>query len=489
LKNYLLLAILTLLYSCSSSEPPKITKPQKPLALSKYFEDSIERNKIDRCFEVLEEDPVQIYALNKKGQSPLHLAALRNRFEVLEELLRLGSPVDLQNKSGDTSLHLAAYGNKIEAVKLLMAAGADPNIKNKKGENVIHKAAVFAGEEIFELIFLKSDTSAMTNLGKKPLHVAARYQNLVFCQLLLESRVDENPLDHEGNDPLMACLKGLNSKPKLEELLVSKCSNLDFTNKASETYMHAAATTGKHLAIQALLDKGADIDPRDKFGVTPLVRALRHRKKLAAKTLADNGANLSVVDNDGRTVLHFIAVWMTEKTGLKTYIDAVDINAIDKKGRSALHEVAYWAHAKNAAELIAAGAKLNIKALNDETPIFEAIRKKNFDMVKLFIEQGADLTVKNLYEDTPLKVAITGLNTDLKIVEILLENGANVNAVNIYQESIVHEVVRSEKPELLELMLRYKPDLSLKDRLKKTPLDWARERNLPKMEVLLSEDK
>ena len=212
------------------------------------------------------------------------------------------------------------------------------------------------------------------------------------------------------------------------------------------------------------------MDSRDNGGVTPVVRALRNRKKNAGRALVENGADISVKDNDGRTLLHLMAFWMTGKTVLKDFIKAIDVNSIDNKGRSALHEVVYWGHLNNAKELIEAGAKVNILEKNGETPIFGAVRKQRLEMVVLLIASKADLKVKNIYGETPLKLAVTGEKHDMNIVRALLEAGAAVNSTNIYQESIAHEVIRSGNLELLQLLLKYKPKLSLKDRLGKTPL-------------------
>ena len=128
----------------------------------------------------------------------------------------------MQSKDGNTPLHLACYGNKEGAVSVLMEHGADPKIINSKKESAFHKAAVIGGEAIFNALYLKANLEGVNYLGRKPLHIASRYQNLEFCNLLLEAKVQESPLDFEGNDPLMACLKGLNSNQELESLLISK---------------------------------------------------------------------------------------------------------------------------------------------------------------------------------------------------------------------------------------------------------------------------
>ena len=482
MKGLLLTALAILFFSCSSTKVHRMTPPKQSLALSRDLEKNIERGKIERALRELSSKPLQVYAVSKKGQSALHIAAMKNRIEIVEVLLNAGAKVNLQDKEGNTPLHYACYANKVESVSLLMKFGADPKIQNSKEETAMHKAAFICGEEIFDMLYLMSNLEGVNHLGRKPLHVAARYQNLEFCRLLLGAKVQETPLDFEGNDPLMSCLKGLNSNEELERLFISKLQNTEFANKKGEHYLHAAATTDKASAIISLLDAGAIVDCKDNACVTPLIRALRNRKKNAARVLVDNGADISVKDNDGRTLLHLMAFWMTEKTELKEFIEVIDINAVDTKGRSALHDVVYWGHKNNAQELIKAGANVNIASIeNGETPIFGAVRKRRLEMVDLLIKSKAELKIKNVYGETALKLAVSGDESDLDIIKLLLQSGAEVNALNIYNESIAHEIVRSGDVDLMKLFLKYKPDLSLKDRLDKTPLDWAIERKLTKM--------
>lgn len=71
------------------------------------------------------------------GISPLHLAAERNRDEVLEILIEAGFDVNaelsndrsrLYEDRRSTALYFAVNNNNIEAVTMLLEAGADPNL-------------------------------------------------------------------------------------------------------------------------------------------------------------------------------------------------------------------------------------------------------------------------------------------------------------------------------------------------------------------------
>lgn len=73
----------------------------------------------------------------RTGISPLHLAAERNRDDVLEVLIEAGFDVNAQlseqrsklyEDRRSTALYFSVINNNIDAVRVLLAAGADPNL-------------------------------------------------------------------------------------------------------------------------------------------------------------------------------------------------------------------------------------------------------------------------------------------------------------------------------------------------------------------------
>jgi hypothetical protein len=67
------------------------------------------------------------------GATPLHVAVLEGKLDVVEALLAAGAEPDALNSAGAAPLHLAAQKGLVEVVSALLLQGADPNVKNAKG--------------------------------------------------------------------------------------------------------------------------------------------------------------------------------------------------------------------------------------------------------------------------------------------------------------------------------------------------------------------
>ncbi|GEM_PF-5475863 len=66
--------------------------------------------------------------------TPLHIASLNGRNDVVGILILRGADVGARDDSGETPLHWAARRKRAETMELLVAQGADPQARNRKGK-------------------------------------------------------------------------------------------------------------------------------------------------------------------------------------------------------------------------------------------------------------------------------------------------------------------------------------------------------------------
>jgi hypothetical protein len=101
---------------------------------------------------VLKDNPDLVSSKDRDGQTPLHLAAEKDRKEVAQFLLAHGADVNAKDNNGNSPLHVAAErGSKVVA-ELLLAGKADVNIKNNNGATPLDLAVRADRTDVAELL-------------------------------------------------------------------------------------------------------------------------------------------------------------------------------------------------------------------------------------------------------------------------------------------------------------------------------------------------
>ncbi|XP_030456350.1 ankyrin repeat-containing protein NPR4-like [Syzygium oleosum] len=105
------------------------------------------------------------YAHDIYGRNPLHIAVVKDRVDVLKELVR-ESPHAARQKMGhgETILHLCVEHYKLEALKVLVESVGDHefvNLKNDHGDTILHLAAAYKQTETIS--FLVTCTAVEVN--------------------------------------------------------------------------------------------------------------------------------------------------------------------------------------------------------------------------------------------------------------------------------------------------------------------------------------
>ena len=130
-----------------------------------------------RC---LDEAGAKMSHPNKKGLTPLHIAANVNEYKAVSELVRCKAEIDPKSSAtGETPLMTAVRLGYIEAAKELVENGADASIQDNKGNTALHHFGVSSSAVdsekramIQHLVKAKNFKTALTmtnRVGKTPL--------------------------------------------------------------------------------------------------------------------------------------------------------------------------------------------------------------------------------------------------------------------------------------------------------------------------------
>ncbi len=98
--------------------------------------------------------------------------------------------------------------------------------------------------------------------------------------------------------------------------------------------------------------------------------------------------------------------------------------------------------------------------------------ENHLDAVKLLIGRGAQVDTKSdIIGPTPLMCASSlGL---ANMVQLLIDSGADVGAIDVHGDTPMHYAASSNRPEMIKQLLRNGGDPAAKNLMEETPLDVA----------------
>lgn len=257
-------------------------------------------------------------------------------------------------------------------------------------------------------------------------------------KVFLAFGIDLNSRDAQGNTPLI--LAALYAQPDVVSLLLKNLKNkadVNAANKDGATALIRAATDAEK--VRLLLEAGASVKVRTKkLGNTPLILAARrHGNSAAVRRLLEKDA-----DPDERNKLGISAIMAAAASGdlesvrllLARNADVNDAPAIEGPQAifGGMRTPLMWAAYRNDLPLMRLllenKADVN-KGTPFGTPLSHAAWHDSFEATKLLLEKGALTEARDFADFTPLHWAAGTESPSARLVKLLLDNKADVNAV------------------------------------------------------------
>jgi ankyrin repeat protein len=151
-----------------------------------------------------------------------------------------------------------------------------------------------------------------------------------------------------------------------------------------------------------------------------------------------------------------------------------DIHVVNKYGGTPLYCAAYYGYFDLVKLLVERGADIEAGDHMGYTPLHMSLYNDeyNTDVVKLLVERGANLEAAHQgCGITPLHMAVNGEHTDM--VGFLLDSGANIHAVDKYNETALHKSACKGNTDVVDLLLNRGADTEVRDKDGCTPLHLA----------------
>jgi ankyrin repeat protein len=290
---------------------------------------------------------------------------------------------------------------------------------------------------------------------------AARNAEHATAVALLAERAEPNQSEADGTTPLHWAVH--HDDADLVRRLLDAGANVAVANDYGATPMSEAAVAANPEVLAALLDAGADVDSPNADGQTALMVVARGGNAAAALLLIERGADVNAREQrKGQTAL----MWAVAQSHPPT-VELLLAHGAEVDARSTVNEwermVTAEPRQKNlmpggftpllyaarqgclecARQLIAAGAKVDLTDPDGVTPLLSALLNAHFDTAKYLLTAGANVNKWDSWGRTPLYAAVDfntlphggrpdrlslDDTTNLAMIDILLEAGANPNA-------------------------------------------------------------
>ena len=319
--------------------------------------------------------------------------------------------------------------------------------------------------------------------------------NLEYALFLIENGANINPQTDDFNflkSPLFLAI--YSGYEQIVETLLSKGAKMDLEDSNGDFPLHFAVRQKKKESICVLVDHGADIDARNtRKQMSPLEIAILVGNEEIVETLLSKGAKMDMEDSNGDYPLHF-AVSHKKKELICVLADhGADIDARNTKDQRTPLEIAIIeGNDEIVITLLSKGAKINFqdsscnpvvhKAVRyitgetdvedscGETPLYKAVESNRKTIVELLLKNGANIEARNgCFKETALIKAVKKENED--IVGMLIENGANTEArINYINYTPLHLAAEKNLLSIVKILLKNGANIEDEDDKSQTPI-------------------
>lgn len=253
---------------------------------------------------------------------------------------------------------------------------------------------------------------------------------------LLKAGDDVNGRDVLGNTPLI--LAAMYSQPDVVALLLKNKAAVNAANKEDSTALIRAATNAEKVRI--LLQAGAEVGVRTKdLRNTPLILASRRNGNSAAvKLLLEYGADPN--DRNKYGINAFLAASASGDLDSVRLLLAKNANVNDEPAiegpyleaiAGGMRTPLMWAAFRNDLPLMRLllehKADVN-KGTQFGTPLSHAAWHDSFEAAQLLLGNGASIDTRDFADFTPLHWAAGTDSPNARLVQLLLDKKADVNA-------------------------------------------------------------
>ena len=431
-------------------------------------------------------------ALNKLGEQLMQLAVDSSQENAIRSLLNAGADANGTYRNGEPLL-IAAIELKDHNVSVaLLMGGANPNATDAKGKTALEMAfakkelkpllryflgsgvnltpildslpldhalvfACLAGDEVLVGSLLKQEadpdylmpTTEVNAYGLSGLDAGSRTLKPIIAAIesgsadvlkqLLDAGLD--PQSVNGQSTIGLCLNA--NQPQLIPLLLDAGADPESIHVYPwfrTTVVHTAAAWGLVEALEHLINAGADVNlglfpqpPQPQVKMTPLHSAIEGGQLETTRFLLENGANKNAKRsmNGPEGFLEVEPVILAAMTENIEIVDLLIEHGISLEGVRLPDLLRFKFNRKFLEPLFERGAVVDSPQMIDIAyQRYVKVNLKDPEELEWYLDNGFHVDGSNRHLETILHAAVK-LALPLASFELLVEAGADVNAVNL----------------------------------------------------------
>lgn len=288
------------------------------------------------------------------------------------------------------------------------------------------------------------------------------------------------PLDYveEGKQNTLLHFAACSDSPEIPAYLIRQGLSVDARNAIGATpLMFGACYTSNPKVLQLLLDEGADINAKDNDNASVLCIASRYSSsEEVVGFLTQQGLDIEERDNSGLTPMLSAFRYNTSLSVVLTLRDAgADVYAKAPNGDNALHLAAYNSEcSRGMIEFLRSRFRssdtndegitpMSIAMVLSENPVvltglmqaqreemlYEVCQNKSPNVVAVLKAQGIDLNMETTDFLRPV-LWVARYNSNPQVLEAFLDEGALVEARDLWGRTIFHYAAMNENPAIYE---------------------------------------
>lgn len=432
---------------------------------------------------------------------PVVYAAKCGRLRILQSLLRNGAKIESTGPFGCTLLMLASSNGHQDLVRFLLDQHVDINATNMFQNTALLNASKNGHTDIVHLLLENDAIPTVCYKSSTPLIEASSGGHLEIVEKLLACYSSVNACDDKNMNALTKAAK--NGHYTIVERLIENQAAVNIPTHKSESALMIACRKG-HLMVVSILIKHMheclknryiimekdcstlEIEIRTAFSQLPyalcsppiteeseemnqaLLVAYENKRVGIMKFLLDNGANVQI---ELCTSLSLLNRAVSE--GEYEIVDLLLKNGAQVQKRAnfgipSLALASYRGHTDIVTVLLKNNANINSKA--DRLPIPLTSREN------IWLQQKWNKSDLNNIETDNSGTALiyASLKGSLRLINSLLQDkNININSKTYMGRTALMIACGSGREEVVELLLRYNPDLNIRSKLGATVLDIA----------------